>query len=91
MTTYQGPATVTSGGTEYPVTADLTLFTTGGLKEWNGTVTASGEAAAWEIFNDNEETRLSIDGREGVFLAGTFDADSAELRVQGSGPAPFGD
>ncbi|WP_255951556.1 DUF4873 domain-containing protein [Streptomyces odontomachi] len=89
MTTYDGPATAIVSGTEYPVTASLTVTTDGSLKEWHGTITARDEAAAWEIYND-DHTKLRIgDHREGVFLAGTFNADTAELRVQGSGPAPF--
>jgi hypothetical protein len=91
MTTYDGPATVIASDAEHPVTAELAITANGGLKEWHGTITAQDEPAAWAIFNDND-TKLRIgDGREGNFIAGTFNADTAELRIQGSGPAPFGD
>ncbi|KJK40238.1 hypothetical protein UK15_07760 [Streptomyces variegatus] len=91
MTTYQGPATAIAGGTEYPVTADLAIATDGFLKEWSGTIIAEDEGAAWAIFNEDDTTALRIgEERSGVFIAGTFNADSAELRIQGSGPAPFG-
>ncbi|MEX3206054.1 hypothetical protein [Streptomyces acidiscabies] len=91
MTRYEGPATALAGGIEYPVTAELAISTDGGLKEWSGTITAEGEEAAWAIFNENNTTLLRIgDARSGVFITGTFNADTAELRIQGSGPAPFG-
>ncbi|WP_086765391.1 DUF4873 domain-containing protein [Streptomyces bobili] len=90
MTTYDGPATAIVRDAEYPVTADLAITTDGGLQEWHGTITAESEEAAWAIFNDND-TKLRIDDhRSGNFIAGTFNADTAELRIQGSGPAPFG-
>lgn len=90
MTTYNGPATVVASDIEYTVTAELAITTDGGLREWHGTLTAPDEATAWAIFNSND-TRLRLgDGRKGSFIAGAFDADSAELRIQGSGPAPFG-
>ncbi|MFC8408537.1 hypothetical protein ACFUG9_33980 [Streptomyces griseoincarnatus] len=89
MTSYQGPATVDASGTEYPVVADLYVDTEGPFKVWRGTVTAADEGAAWEIFNDNH-TKLRIDDRESGLMADTFNADTAELRVHGSGPAPFG-
>lgn len=90
MTTYNGPATAITSDTEHPVTAQLAITADQGLKEWGGIITAHDEAAAWAIFNDND-TKLRInDDREGDFIAGTFNADAAELRIQGSGPAPFG-
>jgi hypothetical protein len=91
MTTYDGPATVATEGAEHQVTAQLTTEAThDGLKEWHGTLTAQDEAAAWAIFNSNDTSLRISDDRKGSFIAGTFNADTAELRIQGSGPAPFG-
>ena len=89
MTTYQGPAVVSANGTEYSVSADLEIIDHGGLKEWIGTLTAEGEGAAWEIFNDND-TALQIGDRSGGFVPGNVNLDTAVLDIRGSGPAPFG-
>lgn len=90
MTTYEGPAKTTTGQTEYQVTAQLAITDNGGLKEWHGEITAQDEAAAWAIFNTDNPT-LHIDGQGvGDFIPMTFNADTAELRIQGSGLAPFG-
>ncbi|MFJ4990056.1 hypothetical protein ACIP9H_40450 [Streptomyces sp. NPDC088732] len=91
MTTYNGPATVVASGTEYPVTAELTISTDGAMKEWRGTITAQDEAAAWEIFNtDSPKLRIDPDGQERDFITWTYDADAADVSIHGSGPAPFG-
>jgi len=90
MTTYEGSATVIADGAEHQVAAQLAIATDDSTKEWSGTVVAHDEAAAWAIYNCND-TKLRTDSREGEFIAVAFNADTAELRVQGSGPAPFGD
>ena len=91
MTTYDGPATVTTDHAEYPVTAQLTLASDGGLKEWYGSLEAQDEEAAWNIAGAGI-TKLRIGGdREGTFMALRYTAGSTEMGIQGSGPAPFGD
>ena len=90
MTTYNGPATVIAGGKEYPVTAELAILEDGGFKEWRGTLICESTKVAWDIFDENAETLLLIGDTTGVFIAGTFNADTDGLGIQGSGPAPFG-
>ncbi|WP_055526020.1 DUF4873 domain-containing protein [Streptomyces graminilatus] len=91
MTTYDGPATVTTDDAEYQVTAQLTLTSDGTLKEWYGSLEAQDEETAWNIFEAGV-TKLRIgDGREGTFMAVRSGAALTGLDIQGSGPAPFGD
>lgn len=92
MTTYEGPATVIADGTEYHVTAHLTLTSSGGgLKEWYGSIEAQDEGAAWNIA-ESRDAKLRIgDGRDGSFFADGSAAGSTGMTIQGSGQPPFGD
>lgn len=86
MTTYDGPATVIADGTEYQVTAQLTITTDGRLEEWGGTLDVLDGADAWTIF-DADTVKLRIGDREGDFLAKD---GSPTMDIQGSGRPPFG-
>ena len=91
MTTYDGPATVIADGTEYEVTASLTLTDDGRLKEWHGSLDTPSEEAAWNIFEaDNTKLRIG-QGRQGSFFAVRSEAGATDMDIQGSGPAPFGE
>jgi hypothetical protein len=91
MTTYNGPATVTADGTQYEVTAQLTVTPVGHLKEWYGSLQAQDDAAAWNILNASTAILRVAEGRESAFTATGSSAGSNELDIQGGGPAPFGD
>ncbi|MFE6482408.1 DUF4873 domain-containing protein [Streptomyces sp. NPDC057757] len=86
MTTYDGPATVIADGTEFEVTAQLTITTDGRMKEWGGSLDVPDGSAAWTIF-DARSAKLRVGDREGDFIA---KGSSPAMDIQGSGRPPFG-
>ncbi|MFB7228510.1 hypothetical protein ACFCY9_12410 [Streptomyces fimicarius] len=91
MTAYTGPATVITSTDEHTAEVDLVITEhRDGLKEWGGSLRVQDEASAWAIFND-DHVKLRIGDSEGMFVPNTVDLDAAGLKIQGSGPAPFGE
>lgn len=102
MDTYQGDATVLVGDATYDVTADLrseteqlTVETFGststmdGLTSWGGSLTVPDDEMVWAI-HDAREARLRLpSGCEGTFLGGDSTYGSGNLKIKGSGSAPF--
>lgn len=88
--TYDGPATATADGTEYDVTAHLTITNDGHLKEWHGSLVAQTHDAAAVIHEADKTTLRTDTPREGNFIVVGWSAGSTELIIQGSGPAPLG-
>lgn len=89
MTTYDGPATVTADGEEYEVTANLAIASSGGLKEWHGSLTALSDGASWNIQEADTTTLRIGQGREGAFIATHAVIGSTQMQIQGSGLPPF--
>jgi hypothetical protein len=90
MTTYDGPATVTADGEEYEVTAHLAISTSGGMREWLGSLTTLSDGATWNIQEADTTTLRIGQGREGTFTATHAVVGSTQMQIQGSGLPPFG-
>jgi Domain of unknown function (DUF4873) len=95
---YTGPAVLSWGTGQTPVTADLVLRGVRlhgagvvGDRAWSGDLQVSDGQAAREAFNAQPRTQLtlSIDGRSAEVVAVAL--DGAGLAVTGSGVPPFGD
>jgi hypothetical protein len=104
--TYQGPATLVAPGLAIAVVADLRVehqilesidgngrvVRERGLKEWLGGI-QSDDGSFWEILNASPKLVLP-GGREGAFFTHLPTAemlDEGSVKIQGAGPAPFGD
>ena len=88
---YLGPATVVlPDGTVFPVVAYLHSAEAAGLQLWRGDLTAEDEQALWNTMRVGHGSLRLPDGREGVFTAVRVEGLAGEqLRINGSGPAPF--
>ncbi|MGP3983615.1 hypothetical protein [Streptomyces sp. KR80] len=99
---YDGPAVVLADGVTYPCHATLqgrtprgrfhafgATSSARGIEDWGGVLNVEGEAAAWSV-QDADDRRLRIGDREGAFNVVGGSLAFGELRIRGSGRAPFG-
>jgi len=88
---YLGPATVVlSDGTEFAVVAFLQSAGVAARQLWRGVLTAEDPEVLWVTLRVGHATLRLPDRREGMFAPlDVVGLAAEELRINGSGPAPF--
>ena len=86
---YVGPAVLITTSGQLAVEASLRVEQAQGLASWMGHVDASPSEDFWSVIEDGSGVLRMPDGQEGAFIPAGTVAGSGQLRITGSGPAPF--
>lgn len=84
---YESEAHVVIDGEEFPVYARFTIHTSGGLKEWHGSIGSDEPGLGSKLISADHVQLRMPDGKEGVIVVTRAD-DSEAATFTGSGPAP---
>lgn len=84
---YESEARVVIDGEEFPVYARFTIYTSGGLKEWHGSIGSDEPGLGFKLISADRVQLRMPDGKEGSIVA-TRANDGEATAFTGSGPAP---
>ncbi|MEU2603292.1 hypothetical protein [Streptomyces albus] len=84
---YESDAHVVIDGEEFPVYARFTIYTSGGVKEWHGSLGSDDPELGFKLTSVDRAQLRMPDGREGIIIA-TRASDGEATSFTGSGPAP---
>ncbi|MEV6299215.1 DUF4873 domain-containing protein [Actinoplanes sp. NPDC051861] len=87
--TYEGPAVLVTSSHEIAVEVALRVDQIRGLATWHGDVTADPTEDFWSVLQARQGRLRLPNGAEGMFIPARTVIGSGQLKITGSGTAPF--
>lgn len=84
---YESEARVVIDGEEFPVYARFTIYASGGLKEWHGSLGSDEPDLGFRLISAGQVQLRMPGGKVGAIIA-TRASDGEATSFTGSGPAP---